>query len=42
MTKECIDSVFERTFGLDFEIILVDNGSTDGSKSQFEKDSRIT
>lgn len=41
MTKECIDSVYERTSGLEFEVILVDNGSQDGSKEYFEKDCRI-
>ena len=41
MTSECIDSIFEKTVGVDFEIILVDNASTDGSKEFFEKDSRI-
>lgn len=41
MTSECIDSLFEKTFGIDFEIILVDNGSTDGSKEYFEKDKKI-
>lgn len=41
MTSECIDSIFEKTKGIDFEIILVDNASVDGSKEFFEKDSRI-
>ena len=41
MTKECIDSVFEKTTGLDFEVILVDNASTDESKSYFSQDKRI-
>lgn len=41
MTSECIDSVFEKTSEIEFEIILVDNGSTDGSKEYFEKDNRI-
>lgn len=41
MTQECIDSIFEKTTGLDFEVILVDNASTDGSKDHFEKDNRI-
>ena len=41
MTQECIDSVFEKTSGLDFEVILVDNGSTDCSREHFSKDSRI-
>ena len=42
MTAECIDSVFEKTHGIDFEIILVDNASTDGSREHFAGDSRIT
>ena len=41
MTKECIDSVFQNTTGIDFEIILVDNASSDESKSVFTQDSRI-
>ena len=41
MTAECIDSVFEKTKGVEFEIILVDNASTDGSKEFFEQDKRI-
>lgn len=41
MTLECIDSVFQKTFGVGFEVILVDNASNDGSKDVFEKDDRI-
>ena len=41
LTKDCIDSVFNHTTGVLYEVILVDNGSTDGSKSVFEKDTRI-
>lgn len=41
MTAECIDSIFKRTIGLKFEVILVDNASTDGSKEYFAKDGRI-
>ena len=41
MTRACIDSVFEKTSTLDFEVILVDNNSKDGSKDYFEKDKRI-
>ena len=41
MTAECIDSVFEKTKDVDFEIVLVDNASSDGSKEFFEKDARI-
>lgn len=41
MTLECIESVFDKTSGIDFEVILVDNASTDGSKEYFGKDNRI-
>lgn len=41
LTKQCIDSVFEKTKDLEFEVILVDNASTDGSKEYFEHDERI-
>lgn len=41
VTQECIDSVFEKTQGVEFEVILVDNASTDGSKEHFSHDSRI-
>lgn len=41
MTSECIDSIIEKTHDLLFEIILIDNASTDGSKEFFSKDSRI-
>ena len=43
LTKKSIDSVFEFSpKGLEIEIFVVDNASTDGSKDYFEKDSRIT
>lgn len=42
MTAECIDSVFAKTQNVNFEVILVDNGSTDGSRELFKNDSRIT
>ena len=41
LTQQCIESVFAKTAGLTFEVILVDNASTDGSKDLFEKDPRI-
>ena len=41
MTMECVNSVCEKTKNIDFEIILVDNASKDGSKEYFEKDSRV-
>lgn len=36
LTKNTIESVFEKTEGLNYEIILVDNASTDGSVEFFE------
>ena len=30
--SQCLDSVFHYTEGLDYEVIVVDNGSTDGSR----------
>ncbi len=42
ITINCIDRIFAQTSGLDFEVIRVDNASTDGSKEWFEKDDRIT
>lgn len=42
ITCECIDSIVEKTKDIEYEIILVDNASTDGSKELFEKDERIT
>lgn len=41
MTSECIDSIIQKTRDLTYEIILVDNASTDGSREFFEKDNRI-
>lgn len=41
LTKNCIDSIFGNTSGITFEVILVDNASTDGSVELFEKDDRI-
>lgn len=35
MTSECIESVRKYTSGLEYEIILVDNASTDGSREHF-------
>ena len=41
MTQECIDSIFQYTKDIIFEVIVVDNASTDDSKDHFEKDNRI-
>ena len=41
ITSNCVDSVVEKTHGVDYEIILVDNASTDGSNKFFEKDNRV-
>lgn len=42
MTVDCIESVKAKTEGIKYEIILVDNASTDGSKEYFEKREDIT
>ena len=36
LTRDCIESIKEKTHGVDYEIIVVDNGSTDGSRELFE------
>lgn len=41
-TSTCIESIFEKTTGIDFEVILVDNDSCDGSKELFSSNNRIT
>lgn len=41
MTQRCIDSVFKKTDSIDFEVIVVDNASSDGSKDILSKDGRI-
>lgn len=42
ITSHCINSIFDYTKGASFEVILVDNGSTDGSRELFSDDNRIT
>lgn len=42
MTADCIESIREKTTGITYEIILVDNASTDGSKEFFENYPGIT
>lgn len=41
LTTACINSVFAHTTGVEFEIIVVDNASDDGSVEQLICDSRI-
>lgn len=41
MTHDCIESIFEKTKEIEFEVILVDNASSDGSRDFFAKDQRI-
>lgn len=41
LTSNCIQSIAEKTTGVEYEIILVDNASTDGSKEAFESDERV-
>ncbi|MCD8182770.1 MAG: glycosyltransferase [Bacteroides sp.] len=41
LTLNCINSLFEQTSGVTFEVILVDNASTDGSVELFSNDERI-
>ncbi len=41
MTLDCINSIFKETFDVNFEVILVDNDSHDGSIELFENDIRI-
>lgn len=42
LTQACIDSVFGFVRLCRFEVVLVDNASTDGSRDLFSQDSRIT
>lgn len=41
LTFQCIDSVYEKTKGVSYEIIVVDNNSTDGSQKLLSQDMRI-
>lgn len=41
LTKNCIESIFKKTVGVSYEIILVDNASTDDSFNVFSKDNKI-
>ena len=42
VTSQCIDSIYALTKDIDFEVILVDNASIDGSKEYFQENNRIT
>ncbi|MGN7990533.1 glycosyltransferase family 2 protein [Pedobacter sp. 22226] len=42
LTRSCIDSLINNTSDIKYEIILVDNASTDGSKEEFSEMSDIT
>lgn len=41
MTLACIDSIYANTKGVSFEVIVIDNASTDESKELLGKDGRI-
>lgn len=41
LTRDCIDSIFTHTTDISFEVILVDNCSSDGSVDFFKNDNRI-
>lgn len=41
LTKQCIDSIFEKTAGISFEVIVIDNNSSDFSVEMFSSDTRI-
>jgi GT2 family glycosyltransferase len=38
LTKNCVRSIFEKTGGVDFNICVVDNGSTDGSAGELRRE----
>ena len=41
LTLQCIDSIYEKTNDVSFEIIVVDNNSTEGSQELVSHDKRI-
>ena len=41
ITSQCIDSIIKHSHGVEYEIILVDNASSDGSEKLFQSDNRI-
>lgn len=42
LTLDCVNSLFTHTSGVEFEVIIVDNASTDDSSAWFEVDNRVT
>ncbi len=42
LTRNCIDSIVRHTQDVRYEIIVVDNASTDGSREAFRADDRVT
>lgn len=42
LTQACIESIYKRTKGVDFEVIVVENDSKDDSVIKFRNDSRIS
>ena len=42
MTADCIKSIRRHVVTCNYEIILIDNGSSDGSKELFEQDTELT
>lgn len=41
LTKLCLDSIFQNTTDVSYELYLIDNGSSDGTYEYFKNDSRI-
>lgn len=41
LTKQCIDNIFEKTTDISFEVIVIDNNSSDSSVEMFSSDTRI-
>lgn len=41
LTDNCINSIVKNVCGVSYEIVVIDNASTDGSRELFEKDGRI-